>query len=159
MNISKNIFLVEDDEDDQIFFTECIDEIENADLIGASSNGDEALRKLESIHVLPDIIFMDINMPFMNGLECLAEIIKHPRLKNIPVIMLSTDTTQAGLAQKLGAKAFLKKSSDCQSLKTKMEELINRNFGSDDSFECRTFHFSILNNVHNVNSDALAFIG
>src|SRR5687767_3422161 len=86
MNTPKSIFLVEDDKDDQFFFTECIEKIENATLYGVASTGREALDKLENSPKLPDMIFMDISMPRMNGIECLTEIIKNPRLKNIPVL-------------------------------------------------------------------------
>ena len=73
MNTSKTIFLVEDDKDDQTFFTECIEKIQNATLFGIAENGKEALDKLEKSLTLPDMIFMDINMPYINGLECLTE--------------------------------------------------------------------------------------
>src|ERR1041384_7981528 len=97
MNTQKTIFLVEDDTDDQMFFTECIEKIQNATLFDVANNGREALDKLEKSPTLPDMIFMDINMPYINGLECLTEIIRNPRTKNISVVMLSTDAGQAEL--------------------------------------------------------------
>lgn len=128
MNGSKSVFLVEDDKDDQDFFTECIEKIENATLYGVANNGREALEKLEKSPTLPDMIFMDINMPYINGLECLTEIIKNPRTKNISVVMLSTDAGQAELTHQLGAKAFIKKPTDCETLHTKVEQMINLDF-------------------------------
>src|SRR5690349_16462029 len=125
MVTSKNIFLVEDDVDDQLFFTECIANIDSATLYGVAHNGIEALEKLEYAAELPDMIFMDVNMPFMNGLDCLAEIRKKPRSKNIPVVMLSTDTGKAQLTRALGAKAFIKKPCDGKLLLQKIEQMIN----------------------------------
>jgi CheY-like chemotaxis protein len=81
MNNSKNVFLVENDEDDQLFFREAVSEIKNAKMSFIANNGKEALEQLELSPTLPDIIFMDINMPLMNGIDCLIEIIKNIRLK------------------------------------------------------------------------------
>ena len=143
MNRAKSIFLVEDDEDDQIFFAECIDRIENAVMYGIASNGREALHTLDACHTLPDMIFMDINMPLVTGLECLTEIIKNPRLNKIPVIMLSTDTGYSEIARQLGAKAFIKKPTDCTTLQKKVAQLINLDFVSNASFAIRTFQTAL----------------
>ena len=143
MNTPKSIFLVEDDRDDQFFFTECINEIQNAVLYGVASNGKEALHKLESSLTLPDIIFMDINMPLLNGLDCLGEIMKNARTKNIPVVMLSTDTSKAQLTRILGAKAFIKKPADCATLQTKVKQMINLDFISNASFANQTFQTAL----------------
>lgn len=139
MNFENSILLVEDDLDDQAFFTNCINTIKNASLFGIANNGAEALEKLETCIKLPDMIFMDINMPFMNGLECLKEIANNSRLKNIPVIMLSTDTGQAPLTRILGAKAFIKKPSDCKTLQTKVEQMINLDFIMDSHIAHQSF--------------------
>ena len=143
MNTPKSIFLVEDDKDDQFFFTDCIEKIENATLYGVASNGREALDKLENLPKLPDMIFMDIHMPRMNGIECLAEIMKNTHLKNIPVIMLSTDSGQVERARILGAKAFIKKPTDCTTLQTKVEQIINLDFISNTSFANQTFQTAL----------------
>ena len=139
MLISKSIFLVEDDKEDQEFFTECIDDIENATIYGVANNGREALDKLENSTKLPDMIFMDINMPYINGLECLTAIKKNTRLKDIPVVMLSTDTGQAQLSCILGAKAFIKKPADCKLLHAKVEQMINLDFIVDSKIAHQSF--------------------
>jgi CheY-like chemotaxis protein len=77
---------------------------------------------------LPDLIFMDINMPIMNGIECMAEINKNPLYKNIPVVILSTDVSRAELIFNLGAKAFIKKPSETGKLRLKIEEMVHRDF-------------------------------
>ena len=139
MNNSKNIFLVEDDKDDQFFFTEAVNEIKNAKLSFVANNGKEALEQLENSVILPDIIFMDINMPLMNGIKCLTEIIKTIRIKNIPVIMLTTDTGNIQRVQQIGAKAFIKKPSDGKILRQKIEQMINLDFDADYKIANQTF--------------------
>jgi CheY-like chemotaxis protein len=86
----KHIFLVEDDEEDQQIFFDAITDIDASILITCAANGVDALAKLIKMQLLPDIIFMDVNMPFMNGFECLAKIKAQVRLQNVPVVMLTS---------------------------------------------------------------------
>src|ERR1022692_4204447 len=81
MNTSKSVLLVEDNEHDQLFFIRALSEIENATLYDIANNGKEAHDKLENPVILPDHIFLDLNMPVMDGIECLTEIIKKPQTK------------------------------------------------------------------------------
>ena len=121
----KNIFLVEDDADDQGFFLDALSNIQNATLYGIANNGKEAFDMLLHSDLIPDVIFMDINMPLMNGMECLCAIKKFPRTKqHIPVIMLSTAVEQAQLCQELGAKGYIRKPSDLTLLQTELNRLI-----------------------------------
>jgi CheY-like chemotaxis protein len=124
----KSILLIEDDKDDQFFFIEALNEIGNANIFDIVNNGKEALSKLEKSVILPDLIFTDINMPVMNGLECLSEIMRSPRLRNIPVVILSTDTGTIELVRILGAKAFIKKPVDSRTLREEIERMVNMNF-------------------------------
>jgi CheY-like chemotaxis protein len=92
MKTSKSILLIEDDKDDQEFFMEAMRANENATVCRVVNNGREALEFLRTASVMPDLIFSDINMPEMDGIECLAAIQNNPFTKNIPVVMLSTST-------------------------------------------------------------------
>lgn len=77
-----------------------------------AADGVEALRKLKEEGANPDLILLDIIMPYVNGLEVLEEIKKVDRLKNIPVILL-TNLSQKAEVDKglgLGANDFLIKS-------------------------------------------------
>ena len=123
----KNVLLIDDDIDDQEFFTEALSKLENVNLVGVANNGKEALDMLKNFISLPDLIFMDCNMPLMNGTECLNEIIQDPRTRDIPVFMLSGAIEQAELSRKLGAQGFIKKTSDLAELRTELNRAINHN--------------------------------
>ncbi len=84
---------------------------EGFDVLGAA-NGMEGLKKLEEMDVLPDLILLDIIMPYMDGLEFLKKIKSEERFKNIPVILLTNlsqkEEIETGLG--LGANDYLIKS-------------------------------------------------
>lgn len=113
-----HILLVDDDEDDQVFFTEAIEEMDASIHCSIAENGKKALIKLNESADLPDIIFMDINMPELNGFDCLKELKKCVRLRTIPVIMLSTSvsTRDKTSAIELGAEMFFTKPSSYKKL-------------------------------------------
>ena len=140
----KSILLVEDDEDDQFFFIEAMSKIENATLYAIAKNGKEALNCLENSSTLPDIIFMDINMQIMNGIECLTLIMKNPLICTIPVVMLTTSSAQKELAHTLGAKAYIKKPWDGKLLYAQIEQMINLDFILDGDIGIRTFQVEYL---------------
>ena len=135
----KSILLVEDDEDDQFFFIEAMSKIENATLYAIAKNGKEALDCLENSSTLPDIIFMDINMQIMNGIECLTLIMKNPLICHIPVVMLTTSSAEKEHTHMLGASAYIKKPWDGESLYKQIEPMINLDFIIDSDIATRTF--------------------
>jgi len=109
-----NIFYADDDEDDREIFSEAILTINPTTRITLSKDGQEALETLRKGLQLPNYIFLDINMPRMNGRECLAELKADSRLKNIPVFITSTS---AGVEERktlelLGAQGFMPKASN-----------------------------------------------
>ena len=122
----KSVLLVDDDIDDQQFFIEALGAIENTNLFGVANNGKEALSMLQNSISRPDHIFMDFNMPRMNGIECLTELGKSQQTKDIPVVILSGSIEQADRARELGA-GFIKKSADIQQLRTELHRVINLN--------------------------------
>ena len=128
MKSLKSILLIEDDIDDRDFFLEALSEIENASLYHVACNGKEALEQLQQSSILPDIIFSDINMPVMNGIECLSEIKMNPRTKNIPVFILSSSVDDAALVHNLGAKAFIVKPNSFRMLQQQIQKIINEDF-------------------------------
>jgi CheY-like chemotaxis protein len=86
----RNILLIDDDEDDTQFFVEAVQAVNKEAVCLTSENPVKALKELETTEQLPDIIFLDYNMPAVNGLEFLKRMGQIERLKNIEVIVLST---------------------------------------------------------------------
>lgn len=101
--------LAEDDFDDREFFTIALEQMNDVSIFDIVNNGKEALKRLKTSSILPSVLFMDINMPIMGGMECLANIINDSRLKSIPVIMLSSDVQLREKARKMGASGFVQK--------------------------------------------------
>ncbi|MFT3796715.1 response regulator [Flavobacterium sp.] len=92
---TKNIFLTDDDPDDCLLFSEALQEIfgpEHAKLT-ITNDGVKLMQTLEEkVPPAPEVIFLDLNMPRKNGFECLDEIRRDPKLKNIPVVIFSTSS-------------------------------------------------------------------
>lgn len=84
---------------------------EGFDVLSAT-NGMDGLKKLKEEAEVPDLMLLDILMPYMDGLEMLAELKKDDRLKNIPIIMLTNLSQKADVDKGLGlgANDFLIKS-------------------------------------------------
>lgn len=124
------IFLAEDDSDDVEFFQEALNEVQSTCTLVSSKNGKELLQKLNTATSLPQLIFLDVNMPVMNGLECLKAIREQDRFQDIPVIILTTSSSAStiGLAHKLGANAFIQKPSDFNVLKMVINDMLSKNW-------------------------------
>jgi CheY-like chemotaxis protein len=68
------VFLIDDDRDDREIFMEALAEIDNSAICYTAENGLDALNKLNENLVIPQFIFLDLNMPRMSGRECLVEL-------------------------------------------------------------------------------------
>ena len=82
-------------------------------------DGEQLMKYLETADILPDIIYLDMNMPRKNGAVCLAEIKSDNRLKDIPVVIIST-SLEPGLIEYLflnGAHYFIRKPNAFSKLK------------------------------------------
>ncbi|MEX2569085.1 MAG: response regulator [Cyclobacteriaceae bacterium] len=96
---SIHILLVEDNEGDIFLTTEALEESNIINKISVAKDGQEALdfvfRRKEYGNVSrPDLILLDVNLPKKSGHEVLKEIKNHPELRKIPVIMLTTSSSQ-----------------------------------------------------------------
>lgn len=107
---SKHILVIDDDNDDQVFFSEILDELKLGFTCGYASNGREGLEMMKGVPA-PDVVFVDINMPVMNGFQYLEAVRREELDRNIPIIMLTTSSMKEDqeLARELGAVGFISK--------------------------------------------------
>lgn len=125
----KTILLVDDDADDTELFAEALGEIDAGITWYSAIDGQEALDKLHNDEISkPDIIFLDINMPGMDGWQCLTQLKGNDHFRHIPVIMYSTSAAQKEmqLATQMGALGFLSKPADYSMLKKALQRLTNQ---------------------------------
>lgn len=120
MQPSNYFLLADDDDDDQLLFREALGDIDPSIHCTTVKNGLEALKFLhDNIAQPPTYVFLDLNMPLMNGLKCLAEIKKNTLLQGLPVIIYSTSAHKQYIEESklLGALDFFVKPSDYRGLK------------------------------------------
>ncbi len=123
----RSILLIDDDEDDREFFLEAIEEYNPEIRCIEARNGQEGLDFLNAEKIRPDIIFLDLNMPLMNGRQFLLEIKKIDHLKHIPIVILTTSsdnkTIQDCLA--IGASYFITKPDKFSLWVTTISDYLN----------------------------------
>jgi CheY-like chemotaxis protein len=119
---NRQILLVEDDEDDQLIFLDALQEISSSVECKTVNNGLEAIVYLKSAPETPSLIFLDLNMPLMNGFEFLSLIKKDNRFREIPVIIFTTsdDPLDKKRTKELGADSFFTKIPDFKLMKSRL---------------------------------------
>jgi CheY-like chemotaxis protein len=125
-----HVIIIDDDLEDSELFREAVNEINSSIKISHVQDGKEALQHLQQLlPVVPDFIFLDINMPVMNGRETLIQIKKIPRVKDIRVVMYSTtsDTAEIKTYYQLGAYDFLIKPHNFKKLVEALESILTMN--------------------------------
>ena len=116
----QQILLIDDDEDDLEIFVSAVRQSSNTVVCTTINNAGEALHKLTIKEIVPDVIFLDLNMPVMNGEQFLTEVKKNKGLLQIPIIIFSTSSYSPTiqLMKDLGANDFLTKPE-------RFDELVN----------------------------------
>lgn len=115
----RHILLAEDDEDDVVFFREAVQALSLPFELTVVNNGEHALNYISESSTLPDFVFLDINMPKLNGIETLKAIrALHPS-HDIHVIMLSTSLSEIMVEQsyRFGASLYIQKPTRFADLK------------------------------------------
>lgn len=125
----KVILLVDDDMDDQELFGEAMSIVDSAATCHFASDGEEGLRMLASGNFQCDLIFLDLNMPKMNGKQFLAEIKKkNSAYRDIPVVIFTTSLREKDGIEtaELGASHFLTKPSSFGELCKQLENVLSK---------------------------------
>lgn len=128
--MDKNLcLLIDDDPDDREIFVMALENAAESYKCIETTNGRHALEAINSDEsLIPDFVFIDLNMPYMSGKECLQRIKNIPRLKNVPAIMYTTSSYEKDVeeTENLGASHFLVKPSGMNTLIKILQEILNR---------------------------------
>ena len=121
------ILLADDDEDDVEFFSDAVRQVNAAIKLHAVYDGSEALEYLKSADKVPDCIFLDLNMPRINGLECLQQIRNMDALKELAVFIYSTSNNSREIseAMKSGATHYIIKTFSFTQLTRKLNLILS----------------------------------
>ena len=120
------ILLVDDDQDDQDIFREAVAMVVSDTTCLIAKDGVDAFTQLETLAALPDFIFLDVNMPRMDGKEFLKRVKSHPVYQPIPVVMYSTSCQKNEIGDffRLGASNFITKPSELSLLITYLKSVL-----------------------------------
>lgn len=134
------ILLADDDDDDTFLFREALDQLDARSELVVAGNGMDLMNVLEK-SAIPDIIFLDMNMPVKNGLECLIEIRSKSGYENIPIIILSTSVAQYlwESAYKNGANLYIQKPTSFAALVEVLKKCLFHNVERASSFSVEQF--------------------
>lgn len=133
-----NVLLVEDNKGDVLLTKEAFEESGGNHVISVVYDGQEAIRYLEKNEPYtevdtPNLILLDINLPKINGHDVLKYIKSNSSLKQIPVIMLTTSSSEKDISKSYSnyANCFLTKPNDVtdffQIIKTVNDFWLNKN--------------------------------
>jgi CheY-like chemotaxis protein len=123
-----HIILADDDEDDRDIFILALKEVAPEIKVTAAESGVKLMSILQKTpNSLPDIIFLDLNMPAKNGQECLEEIRMDENLSKIPVIIYSTSSSSEHIddTYKKGADYYVSKPTSFNDLKLIANKLLS----------------------------------
>ena len=128
MSFNKSILIIDDDDDDRDVFCEVVSELNSSINCETAINGDDGLQKLMSFEQLPKLIFLDLNMPLMNGTEFLQKVKASESLKDIPVIIFSTTSDERAIrnVKMLGAIDFITKPDKFKDWRTVIKPFISQ---------------------------------
>jgi CheY-like chemotaxis protein len=128
MNKSGPIIIIEDDQDDQDFLAEVFNGLQYPNEIIFFSDGEQALGYLTATTIEPFIIFSDINMPKLNGIELRTKVHENEdlRMKSIPYLFFSTVAEQKHVvdAYSKSVQGFFVKPSDFNKMKDMIKNIV-----------------------------------
>ena len=122
-----DLLLADDDIDDCIFFEDALKELPISATLSTVNNGIQLMNYLlAKSDDLPDVLFLDLNMPRKNGIECLTEIKMIDKLKDLPVIIFSTsfNTEVVDLFYQKGAHYYIRKPGEYEKLRKVILEAV-----------------------------------
>jgi len=129
---SIKIVVAEDDEDDKSFIIDAFKNLNLIDSVKFVENGEELIKYLKKTERYPDIIFLDLNMPILNGIQSLKIIKNDIDFKKIPIIILTTSKDQEDIDKTYGSgiSAYIVKPFSFEDLLMVVRETTNYYFNT-----------------------------
>lgn len=137
INESLNILFADDEENDRLLFVDALKELKINTIIHTVNDGVELMEYLNNAdNILPQLIFLDLNMPRKNGLECLKEIRANYKLKDIAIAIFSTSMSEKDIEQTFmnGANVYINKPNSFEGLKQALDKVITTSYIYQNSF-------------------------
>lgn len=121
----QSIIVADDDSDDRLFLEDVLREVAPSKTVTSVKDGQELLSLFT--HFVPDFLFLDLEMPRKNGLECLKEIRNNPATKDLPIVVFSSTNREYNIdvAYEMGAHLFLSKPNSYDDLKLAMQTILS----------------------------------
>lgn len=126
------IFYTDDDQEDLEFFKEIVDIIDENLKVVTHNSGHDLLNALDNPPPTPHVVFLDINMPGLNGFETLKKVKNSDKYHNVPIVIFSTssDETTIEKSRELGASFYVPKSGIFEQLKNSIEHTLKINWNT-----------------------------
>ena len=133
MNTPLKILLADDDTDDCLFFENALKALQIPSTLTIIHDGEQLMIYLfENVENLPDVIFLDLNMPRKNGFECLSEIKQNEKLKHLTVVVftppfkedISYNQLTMEMLLKKGAYHYISKTANMEDLKQSINKAL-----------------------------------
>jgi CheY-like chemotaxis protein len=134
MEKTTTVMIIDDDEDDRQILSEVLKEIDDQINYIPAANAKDALQILDKEATYPDFILLDLNMPKINGRQCLAQLKKMEILENASIIIYSTSKVIDNVEElkNLGADCFLTKPSKIAQLKQAMIDILAKRWNTSN---------------------------
>ncbi len=127
LNDPLKILLADDDEGDRLLFTDAIEELKIKTIVHTVNDGIELMDYLaKKGNDLPHLLFLDLNMPFKNGMECLKEIRSNQNLREVSIAIYSTSASEKDIDETFlqGANIYINKPNDFNDLKQVLNKAV-----------------------------------
>jgi len=124
----RTVFIADDDSDDLLLFKDALESVDSSIKLEDVKNGVDLLNLLSNI--TPDLLFLDLDMPGKNGLECLIEIRKNDQYQFLPIVVFSSTTRPSNIetAYELGADLFFIKPANYNDLTSSITAILALNW-------------------------------
>ena len=131
------ILLADDEENDRLIFIDAIKELKTKTVVHTVNDGVELMEYLgKENNTLPHLLFLDLNMPRKNGMECLKEIRNNDKFNEVAIAIFSTSLAEKDIEETLinGANVYLNKPNSFDAFKQALNKVIVTAYAYQNTF-------------------------